>query len=100
MDIDEDEGPLGGISLEPLTRELRRRFQISHRVEAGVVVTDVRRGSPAARAGVRPGDVIIGVNRQPVKTPSDFEEAYEDGGDTVLLRIHRGGASLFLVLKK
>lgn len=98
--LDDDQGPLGGVKLEPLTDELRRKLEVSRRVDAGVVVTSVADRSRAARAGLRPGDVITSVNRTRVKTPSDFVEAYDRAADTVLLRIHRRGGSLFLVLNK
>ncbi|MBX2811402.1 MAG: DegQ family serine endoprotease [Myxococcales bacterium] len=95
-----NEGPLGGIKVETLKDAVRSRFQISPRIVQGVVVTEVSNDSPAAQAGLRPGDVIDNVNRRAIKNPSDFRKAYNEADDTVLLRVHRGGGSVFIVLRK
>lgn len=44
-------------------------------VEAGVLVTDVYRGTPAARNGVQSGDVIIRLNREPIRTLAELKTA-------------------------
>ncbi len=64
----------------------------------GVEVVDVERGSPAARAGLRKGDIIVSVNRQPVKSVSDIRKAAK-GNKGILLNIQRGNGALFLVIK-
>jgi len=64
----------------------------------GVEVVDVERGSPAARAGLRKGDIIISVNRQPVKSVEDVRKAAR-GNKGILLNIQRGNGALFLVIK-
>ena len=64
----------------------------------GVEVSDVKPQSPAARNGLRPGDVITAVNRRPVHTVADLLRAVK-GQDTLLLTINRGEGTLFLVIK-
>ncbi len=64
----------------------------------GVLVADVERGSPAARAGIRKGDVITSVNRKDVKNLHDMEKAIGKR-QSLLLNIRRGNASLFLYLQ-
>lgn len=64
----------------------------------GVEVVDVERGSPAARAGLRKGDIIVSVNRRPVKSVSDIRKAAK-GNKGILLNIQRGNGALFLVIK-
>ncbi|MBL8807292.1 MAG: Do family serine endopeptidase, partial [Rhodospirillales bacterium] len=49
-----------GMTLSPLTPEMRQRFQLSDK-QKGVVVTDVVDGSVAQERGIRPGDVIVEV---------------------------------------
>jgi len=71
---------------------------LAGRVE-GVQVIDVKRGSPAARAGLRPGDIIVSVNRQAVKTVDDVRRAAEKSGRGILLNIRRGNSALFLVIQ-
>ncbi len=96
--IDEDEGPLGGISVATLSDELRERFDVSDRIRQGVVVSQVQSGTSAARAGLRAGDVILEINRNKVKSVKSFRSLYKKAKGSVLLRIHRQGSSMFLVL--
>jgi Do/DeqQ family serine protease len=65
----------------------------------GVEVVEVKSGSPAARAGLRKGDVIVSVNRQPVKSVDDVRKAAKENSKGILLNIQRGNGALFLVIK-
>jgi len=63
------------------------------------VVTQVRPGA-AADAGLRQGDVIQEVNRKPVTSVADFEQAIRQAGNqTVVLLVNRGGSTLYLALE-
>ena len=62
----------------------------------GVVVTDVSPTSPYADSGLRQGDIIQEVNRQPVKNVADFEKAMGRGGKEPLLLVNRHGSTLYL----
>jgi len=53
---------MGGLTLAEPNTELRRSFVIPASIH-GAVVTNVELGSPAARAGIRPGDVVMELNR-------------------------------------
>lgn len=57
-------------------------------------VKDVVPGSPAERAGLRPGDQIIAVNGKPLTTSLPYDEAYSRGrpGDPITLTVARAGA--------
>jgi Do/DeqQ family serine protease len=57
-----------GVHIQPLTEELASGFGLKD--SSGVVIADVQRDSPAARAGLRPGDVIRAIDGQPVTTPN------------------------------
>jgi serine protease Do/serine protease DegQ len=65
---------------------------------SGVEVIDLKPRSPAARTGLRPGDVIIAVNRQPVRSVAEFQRAVK-GQDSLLMTLRRGPGTLFLVIK-
>jgi Do/DeqQ family serine protease len=65
--------------------------------EAGVLVTTVAPGSPAAQRGLRPGDVIVGVNRQQVTNVQEFQQHAQ--GQSLLLNIRRGSATLLLPIR-
>ncbi len=62
----------------------------------GVKVIDVAPGSPAWEEGLRAGDVITSVDREPVESLSDLERVVRKGGKPLLLEIVRGDESLFL----
>lgn len=64
----------------------------------GVVVSAIAPGSTAAGSGLRPGDLIVSVNRQPVNSVDAVKKA-AGKSKQVLLRIVRGNAALFLVLQ-
>ena len=63
-----------------------------------MLVNAVEAGSPAARGGLRRGDVILGVNREPVAGIEDFAQAVT-GNRALLLQVLRGRSSLFLMLQ-
>jgi serine protease Do len=90
---------MSGLSLAEPTAELRRRYEIPFGVQ-GAIVTYVETGSTAARAGFRPGDVIMELNRQRLLNVSDFAEAYRRARGTVAVLIYRQGNSLYLAFRK
>ena len=62
-----------GLRLSPITDELRGKYQLSQD-QKGVVVTDVVSDGTAAGRGLKPGDVIVEVQQEPVSTPADVQE--------------------------
>ena len=67
----------------------------------GVLIEGVARGSPADRAGLRPGDVITGVNGGAVGDPSalNFLVATASPGDTVSVQVSRQGRALAIPVR-
>jgi Do/DeqQ family serine protease len=65
----------------------------------GVLVLKVERDSPAWNAGLRQGDVIRSVNRQPVHSVAELEAAVKKSSGSLLLNIQRDGGALFLLLQ-
>ena len=66
-----------------------------------MIVTEVRPDSPAAQAGLAPGDVIREVNRMPVQDLGDVERGLRRSGSDpkqVLLRVEREGSQRYVVL--
>jgi serine protease Do len=64
-------------------------------------VVQVEDDSPAAVAGMKPGDVIMEIDQSPVKNLEDFNRKIEryKKGDTILFLVKRRGATVFLTLK-
>ncbi|HEX4950553.1 MAG TPA: DegQ family serine endoprotease [Blastocatellia bacterium] len=88
-----------GMSVAPLTPELAARLGLPRGAQ-GLAVTEVDPMGTAADAGLRAGDVIEQVNRQPVRTVADLKTALERTGDRpALVLINRRGNSLFLTLQ-
>lgn len=69
-------------------RDLSNDHDLYGRVE-GVEVVDVEDGSRAAAAGLRAGDVIVGVNRRPIGSVREFDDAIE-GRRAAGLFVQRG----------
>jgi serine protease Do len=84
-----------GVAVANLDDQARQQFNVPDRVK-GVVVQDVKPGSPAEEAGLQPGDVIEEVNRKPAATASEFGGQVHAAGqdkDMLLLVWSRGNAS-------
>jgi len=66
----------------------------------GVVISDIKDGSPAAEAGLQPGDLISEVNRTAIKNLNDYQQALKKvkNGENLLLLIKRGSGALYVVL--
>ncbi len=90
--------PTLGLALQPLTPALAQ--QLGVKATQGLVVQNVVDGSPAADAGFERGDVIVEVDKKPVKSVADLKESVEKHGKgkPMLFRVHRQDASLFLTV--
>jgi Do/DeqQ family serine protease len=86
-----------GMAVATLTPEMAS--QLGVRAKGGLVVEDVTPASAASQAGIREGDVIVEVNRQPVNNLSQFQEAVKASGSRpALLLVNRRGGELYLAL--
>lgn len=79
---------------------IRVEAQVGRDAGEGVRVTEVDRSGPAAKAGVRPGDVILRVDRRAVKSPADVAEAVKAApeGREVVLLVQRGNSNLWVAV--
>ena len=65
----------------------------------GVRVTNVERNSPAAQSNLRPGDVIVSVNRKEVKDVEEFANAMKNSERQTALFIKRGGEDVLVIVQ-
>ena len=65
----------------------------------GIVVQALQPRSPAARLGLRQGDVILGVNRQRVETMAQFSKLAGEDQKELLLHVRRGSNAFFIVVQ-
>jgi len=79
-----------GVAARELTEQERRQSG----AEGGVVVEQV--AGAAAKAGVQPGDIIVGVGSERVNTVDELKRAVEKSGKVVALRVQRGKAERFV----
>jgi len=82
-----------GLAVRPLTPEERKELDGMQ----GLVVQQA--SGPAARAGIRQGDVITAVNGTPVKSVDDLRRAADKAKGTVALLVKRGEASIFVPIE-
>jgi serine protease Do len=89
-----------GLAVADLTPTARQQNNIPAQVK-GVVVENVRPGSPADDAGIQPGDVILEVNRKPAESASEFVNQVhqdENGGKDLLMLVWSKGNASFRTL--
>ncbi len=91
---------LEGVAVTDLDTRARRQFQIPDTIH-GALVMEVAPDSKAYEEGLRPGDVILDINRKPVR---DAQAAIDitkkmRNSRTVLLRVWSKGGSRFLALQ-
>jgi serine protease Do len=88
-----------GMKLAPLDPQARQRFRLPKDAPGKVVIVEVKRGSRAAEAGLRPGDVILEVDRNVISGLSGAEKALSNAKDAVLVVISRGGGNRYIVVQ-
>jgi serine protease Do len=82
-----------GLGLSDLNSDVRDQLQAPTDVQ-GAVVARVQPGSPADNAGISTGDIIQSVNRKPVKSAQDVQQALskiQNGQDAMVLIWSQGG---------
>lgn len=89
-----------GVSFQELTPELASAFSLGDRARAGALIADVVANGPAARAGLRSGDVVVSVDGEPVREGRDLLRAVlrHDVGSRVRLEVVRNGRRVPITL--
>ncbi len=84
-----------GLGVRALSADESRRLRDAR----AVLVTSVARGSLAALANIRPGTLILEVNRKPVSTPEEFNAALGESDASALLRLLDNGGNRSITLR-
>jgi len=89
-----------GLSVQELTPELAE--SLSLKGETGVLISRVRRGSPASEAGLQRGDLIQEIENEPVENMDDYKRIMRESTSKkqILMVIRQRGHTRYAVLKK
>jgi serine protease Do len=100
-DVPQNETAGFGMTLSNITPDVARRLRLDAGMQ-GALITDVDQGSAAANYGLRPGDVILEVNRVKVASAADAQRelAKVASGRSAALLIFSGGQQRFVIVKK
>ncbi len=96
----EETGSNWGMQVGEITPEIASQFHL--KVQKGVVIRRIAPDSPAADAGLQPGDVVLEVNKDKVSSLDDFLNEVKKAkaaGKGALLLVQRGNATLYTVVK-
>ena len=88
-----------GVAVQDVTPGVAQELGIPSSTR-GVVIVQVQPESPAADSGLREGDVIQEVNRQSVKTVSEFKDAINHASNSILFLVNRDGHSSYIVVER
>ncbi|MGM0574163.1 MAG: trypsin-like peptidase domain-containing protein [Myxococcota bacterium] len=100
---DDDSAVLGEIGIQVSEIPTRMRRQLRMEQGHGVLIRDVDRGSPAAMAGMKPGDVLLQVNYEDVTGGvADFEAKVEAvaSGEVLSFLVRRGDRQIFMAFDR
>jgi serine protease Do len=84
-------GSIGALSVAPLTTQLAEELGAPN--TNGIVIAQMTRNSPAARAGITPGDIIVSINNREIADTGQLLRAIADApiGSTATIEIIRDG---------
>ena len=93
-----EEGVLNGVGVGDITSEMRGQMQIPSRIK-GAIITSIEPDSPAARQGLREGDIILELDRRPCTNAEEAVKLSEEiKGPKVLVLIYRNGRTRYLAI--
>jgi serine protease Do len=90
----------GGVAVADITDDIRTALNLSKDIK-GAVIAEIDADSPAAKAGLREGDVIQEVNKQPVRNAKDLVAISKKlkPNEKILIRVWSQGRSGFVALE-
>lgn len=87
-----------GVTLQPVDKDIADAFNLEK--PEGALITEVVKDSPADKAGLKQGDIIVECNEGPIKSIGSFrnEISLMDPGTKVKLKVNRNGKLLTLAV--
>ncbi len=98
---EKDTSSVYGMEVDDITPQAAKKFNLRRKQGEGVVITHTNMDGPAAKAGLRPGDVLVEINRKKIKKLSDYNDLMDElkeGESLVVLRV-RNQNSLYVVVE-
>lgn len=88
-----------GLIVQEINPQIQRRYKIEE--AKGVVITNVNPGSIGYEAGLRPGDIILEINKAYIENLDDYRKSVDSlkEGQTALLLVQRAKNTLYVALK-
>jgi serine protease Do len=94
----ENQDSLDGVEVGDITPTVRRQYDLPRDLQ-GALVTSVDEDSNAAKAELRAGDIIVEINRQPVRNADEAVDlSNKASGRVIVLRIWREGRTTYLTV--
>ncbi len=89
-----------GLVVQNITPEIARHLNLKDR--RGVIVTDIQPGSPAESADLRAGDIVVEINKRPVRSVADFKELMKKASlkDGIVVLVKRENVTFYGVMKE
>ena len=88
-----------GVAIQPLTPDLTQGMGLGS--DKGALISSVQDNSPAAAAGLKSGDVVVGFGEREIESPKDLSRAVADtaSGATVPVKVWRDGSERTVEVK-
>lgn len=89
-----------GLVVQNITPEIARHLNLKD--QKGVIVTDIQPGSSAENADLRAGDIIVEINKKPIRSVVDFKELMKKASlkDGIIMLVKRGNVTFYGVMKE
>lgn len=89
-----------GLVVQNITPEIARHLNLKDR--RGIIVTDIQPGSPAENADLRAGDIIVEINKKPVRNVAEFKELMKKASlkDGIVVLVKRENVTFYGVMKE
>jgi serine protease Do len=88
-----------GLGVKEVNPQIARRFNLD--VDKGVIISEVADGSPAEDAGLKPGDIILEIDKKGITDLKQYAQAVSNAkpGSTILILVKRADTTVYAALR-